>query len=341
MNTIVPHNHIAKGVERETPFQHSLRTADEAMTFLMLGLEVASPLQQLSGKATAVSSSMDVDTDSSPSQATAINDPMFTKAINDSSDSIKNTDYFPDFTKKYDNGLSIVHLAAMSWSTTILAAILDYKISESHAKSTDNDGNTPMHTVFFSHLAEAEVKEEEGIINCLKTFQKIGLDIDAKNDRNETPVFLAAKMKRSKTLQHLLSFGADPCVVTIDGWSPVHVACQSDAPICLQHLFDTGNFEDKINEETSDGYVPFYLAAGSYSTDCLKILLNNGDHLTEKDTKGKTRCTHLLEKIPSASKFLEELFDESVTANAEWTHQADFSITFEFSKLWPKSKDLK
>ena len=405
MNAMVPLNHSVKGVKRETPFHYALKTADEAMTFLMLGLEVASPLPQLLSGRTAVASSMEDETDGrrngqdlsiptlnsfrylkgerSPYKvfqpnfrqfydwkgrgggggavgerevgasgnnysryngATTITTnylkrPMLTKAKNVSSDSMQNSNSVPDFEIKDENHRSVVHLAAMSRSPRILAAILDYKESESLLRTRDHRGNTPLHTVFSSIAAVgAGDKEEEDIIACLEMLLELGLDVNIQNVRGETPVFVAAKKKRCESLLHLLEFGADPSVATIEDWSPVHVACHSDAPTCLKYLFNTGKVYDQIKKETSEGCVPFYLATCSYSLECLKILLYNGDHLTNEDTEGKTRCTHLLENIPSASKFLEELFDESVTGCAKRPHEADFSITFDFSILCSKNK---
>ncbi|XP_018013942.1 transient receptor potential cation channel subfamily A member 1-like [Hyalella azteca] len=237
----------------------------------------------------------------------------------------------PNLLLKDGMGRNVLHLAAVSKSTIILQAILSFtKECEILAHEVDSKNNTVYHSVFSGikpHIHETDV------ISCLHLLEPLNVDINSTNARGETPLFMATRKRLPDSVLHLLSKGADPTIGSNQKWNVVHAACSADSPKCLQLLLDTHRLESCIFSETDDGHVPFYFATCSYSLECLKILLRNGDHLTNVDSKGKSRCSMLLENIPSANKFLVEIFDEKITGSEQRPLEAEFSLTFDYSLL--------
>ena len=252
---------------------------------------------------------------------------------------IPNGNNDPDFTIKDGNSRSLVHLAAMSRSKKNLATILGYDECQKLANTQDVKGNTPLHSIFSGISCH---DREEDVIACVDLLISHVSDVNAVNIRGETALFAAAKKKRPDSLQHLLNLRGDPCIASTSLWYPLHAACHSGCALCVEHLLNTGLVTDQISQETLNQKVPFYLATCSYSLSCLKVLLENGDHLTNEDSGGTSRCTHLLVNVPTAGKFLEDLFDDSITGCAQRPFEADFTVTFDYSILLsPKLEDVQ
>ncbi|XP_068243950.1 transient receptor potential channel pyrexia-like [Palaemon carinicauda] len=242
----------------------------------------------------------------------------------------------PDLALCDSNQRTVLHLAAKSLSDKILCRLLDEKICQELLDAKDNKGNSIMHAALLR--AGNEDSSVEKIIRIL--FEE-GVNVNSLNNQSESPLFLAARAGQDRVLEFLLKLGADPRVVTIRKQSLLHAACRSGNAACLRSLLNTGRLFDFVTQADAEGKEPFDYALRSSSVDCCELLLSNGDHLTRKDKDGVTRCSLILDYIPSAQDLLKHTLDKSITLSDKPQHDPDFLITFDYSALLAPVEDAR
>lgn len=131
-----------------------------------------------------------------------------------------------------------------------------------------------------------------------------GADCHAKNRRGAQPLHYAADANhweptaQAKTIEYLLSIGADPNALDKSGVAPLHRAVRTRSLPAVRALLD-GGANPRLPNKT--GSTPLHLAVqttgrgGSGSEHAreqqkgiIKLLLQRGAKLTDKDGRGKT-----------------------------------------------------
>ncbi|QQR49366.1 ankyrin repeat domain-containing protein [bacterium] len=168
---------------------------------------------------------------------------------------------------------------------------------------------------------EAENQElfnavETGNIEYLQEFLRNGIDVNTKNDYDETLLHIAASRGQSECVQELLAHNADFEAIELDGMTPLYYAsntactqlllekganpnicdtCYHEIP--LHEAVQTGNLEQAIllikhgslcNAKDIDGNTPLHLAALSGHLDCVQYLLESGANLEATNNDGQT-----------------------------------------------------
>ncbi|XP_066969921.1 transient receptor potential channel pyrexia-like [Macrobrachium rosenbergii] len=242
----------------------------------------------------------------------------------------------PDLALCDSTQRTVLHLAAKSLNDKILSKLLDEKICQELLDATDNKGNSIM------HAALSRLENEDGAVErIIRILFEEGLNVNSLNHQNESPLYLAARTGQDRALEFLLMLGADPRVLTSRKQSLLHAACRSGNASCLRSLLNTGNLYDFVTKADDDGKEPFDYALRSSSLDCCELLLSNGDHLTRKDKDGITRCSLILDYIPSAHELLKHTLDKSITLSDKAQHDPDFRISFDYSSLLAPVDDPK
>jgi ankyrin repeat protein len=131
-----------------------------------------------------------------------------------------------------------------------------------------------------------------------------GADCRAKNRRGAEPLHYAADANhwdpaaQAETITSLISVGADPNAVDDDGVAPLHRAVRTKSLLAVRALLDGGASSRQRNKA---GSTPLHLAVqntgrgGSGSPQAreqqagiIRLLLERGAKVTDKDTKGKS-----------------------------------------------------
>uniref|UniRef100_A0A336KTE3 CSON015122 protein n=1 Tax=Culicoides sonorensis TaxID=179676 RepID=A0A336KTE3_CULSO len=124
-----------------------------------------------------------------------------------------------------------------------------------------------------------------GNLNALKVILHQKIDINSKNDENETPLQLACFKGKLSAVQFLLQNHADLDAQDIRGWSCVHRAAQSGNIEVLEYLLENGanlNAKDKI------GRTVLHEAAMAGQINMIKFLVSKNIDLESRAINGRT-----------------------------------------------------
>ncbi|XP_050703255.1 transient receptor potential channel pyrexia-like isoform X2 [Eriocheir sinensis] len=235
---------------------------------------------------------------------------------------------------------SLLHLAARSHKLEMVDFLLHERVSGETLKSLNMKGDNVTHAALQRNIT---TKDETPLLEILRMFFEAGVDVNAKNNLGETPLFLACRRRLPKCTELLLSFGADPLAITEAGQSAIHGACHGGCAASLTHLLSTGRVAHLVTAPDNEGVQPFHHAIKSSSLDCCEILLKNGDHLTHIDLDGTSRCSLLLQYFPTTStQLLTRLFNSYITLSDDAQYDRNSHIIFDYSKiLFNRSNDIQ
>ena len=231
-----------------------------------------------------------------------------------------------------------LHLAAYSHNYNILELLLTNNICINKISAKNRHGNTPLHMLILGH----ELHENEFTLECCtKLLIQHGAEINAKNNYHRTPLFLAAQANLPKIIETLIEFRADLLITDIDNRSLLHAACSTGNVEALQLLLQSQKileFCDIFNIDDQN-LAPFHLAVYSDSIRCCKLLLENGERLANKDSRGMTRCKFLINNLTSPAEFLEKLFDKQFAFSDKESSEKKFYIKIDFNVLLSQTSD--
>lgn len=135
----------------------------------------------------------------------------------------------------------------------------------------------------------------------VKALCDAGANADIRDNFGETPLLLMAhsgpwnenipKLRRSETIQMLLSCGADVHVVNPRGRNCLHLACTENDQIAIEMFI-----EGMANVDAQDlaGFTPLMWAAGRNAAESVKMLLDYEADMSVKANRGQTAMTFAL-----------------------------------------------
>jgi len=115
------------------------------------------------------------------------------------------------------------------------------------------------------------------VLNVLLAVPKI--KVETRNEKDESPLMLAALAGDLATCQKLIAKDAD---VNKTGWAPLHYAATNGHVAVMQLLLDENAY---IDAESPNKTTPLMMAASYGSTEAVKLLLEAGADPTLKNEK--------------------------------------------------------
>ena len=155
-----------------------------------------------------------------------------------------------------------------------------------------------------------------GDIERVKSLLSDGADVNAKDDKGNTPLHLLARYgyKKQDIAELLIAKGADVNARNKDGWTPLHFTAWRSY---TGHLNIAKLLIDKsadIHARAKDGRIPLHYAAGSRSLGMVELLLAKGTDVNARDWQDWTALHSAAGR--TAKSVVELLLAEGADPNA-------------------------
>ena len=172
---------------------------------------------------------------------------------------------------------------ALDYANALGLVQLIESMAKENSGNADSFGNTPLHQA--CHNGQGEV---------VKTMLAKGdMDINARNDDKETPLFLAIAEDNILIAELLLEAGADANIPGGRGSnSPLHIAAANENEHLVKSLLAHGA---KIDERNEDGETALIIAAIKGNNYIVGTLLDNGANFTYADQDEHTALYYAAE----------------------------------------------
>ncbi|XP_066937511.1 uncharacterized protein [Macrobrachium rosenbergii] len=202
-----------------------------------------------------------------------------------------------------------LHNAAHNGLVDIMKLLLE---SGANVDAKDNSRQTPLHQAAFSEefqiikfyaqrntsVYTATIdptdlyKVEERGRDITKLLLESGANVDAKDNSQKTPLFLAANKRHLNAAKTLLSGGADPNIGNAYGQTPLHRAVLNDDLQMIKILLENNA---SVNAADSAGNSPIHLAEAKGFQEAVREMRKKCPNFQTKDHGEAPRAPHLKE----------------------------------------------
>ncbi len=155
-------------------------------------------------------------------------------------------------------------------------------MSKENSGNADAYGNTPLHQACFNEQGE--------VVKAM--LAKGDIDINARNDSKQTPLYVAAAQDNLLIAELLLEAGADTNISGSNGYSPLHVAAGNMNERLVKKLLEHGA---NINERDENGETALIIAAKRGSNYIVEALIEKGADVTYADLAEHTALYYATE----------------------------------------------
>ena len=269
-------------------------------------------------------------------------------------------DHGADPSKTDDNNNNIVHCAAQNKDSKIIAKLLSYDYRKKlDIKSMINAENNKQQTPVLLAAHYGDIERVKTLLETgAKPLQKdrygnnivhhaaqnqdhnmmkqlllydyskkfdIKSMINAENNKQQTPVLLAAHDGDIETVKALLDHGADPSKTDDNNNNFLHYCAQNCSFKALEVLLKYPNqkYKTYINAKNKHGETPLIIASKGISKNIVRILLHYEADPTIKDNDGNNALYHAYENSVINDMYLEfsqEIIEDYANAVLNSSH---------------------
>lgn len=130
----------------------------------------------------------------------------------------------------------------------------------------------------------------DGNIEQVKSLIAKGADVNAKDERGQTPLHFAARRGHEEIVRLLIAEGADVNVSMEDGsWTPLLDAASNGHTQVVKLLLEKGA---KVDVGDNYGYTPLYYAIWSEDGEMVRMLIAAGADVDKRASEAETRTIH-------------------------------------------------
>ena len=120
----------------------------------------------------------------------------------------------------------------------------------------------------------------------IETLIDLGANVNAqRTDDKDTPLTLSSYWNNFMAVFLLLDHGADADIVTVDGYTPLHLAVMNGGQNLVKLFLEKNAL---VNTQNTDGDSPLHTAVTKGCFDTTKLLIKKGTNVNLQDKEGKT-----------------------------------------------------
>jgi hypothetical protein len=157
-----------------------------------------------------------------------------------------------------------------------LPSVTRPSLGHGNGPNTSDERRTSLHTA-----------SEAGHLEIVRSFLEVGEDSDVneRDGRHWTPLFLASKEGRIEVAKLLIEYGADVNSLDWTGWTPLLAASLRGHPGVVHLLLNHGA---DVNARHQDHRTALHLALHNPSLEIVKALLKKGADVHVRNDVGQT-----------------------------------------------------
>ena len=205
------------------------------------------------------------------------------------------------------SGRTPLHYAAKfghsGWVARLMALLGKPKLQHRELTSRDVNGWMPLHYAAHSGHANA--------LKLMLGFLAHNADVDFRDLREQTVLFLAAGTARVGVIKPLLAMKADAAAGCNEGYTPLHAAVRTGAHGVCEQLLKAGAPADVAS---NNGQSPLHLACNQGSLPIVEMLLDLNADVHRVDAEGQSSLHFAAQG--GNKRILSRLLLEGVDANA-------------------------
>ncbi|KAF5928382.1 hypothetical protein HPG69_014987 [Diceros bicornis minor] len=139
------------------------------------------------------------------------------------------------------------------------------------------------------HWLPAPLQAYNGHCEALKTLAETLVNLDVRDHKGRTALFLATERGSTECVEVLTAHGASALIKERRRkWTPLHAAAASGHTDSLHLLIDSGERADITDVMDAYGQTPLMLAIMNGHVDCVHLLLEKGSTADAADLRGRT-----------------------------------------------------
>ena len=181
--------------------------------------------------------------------------------------------FFAEISHYIYGGDTALHMAAAAFSCPMAEALIS---QGADCRAKKRRGAEPLH-----YASDGRGSDSQAQANVIKYLVSVGADLNAVDKSGVAPLHRAVRTRSHQAVRALLDAGANVCQPNHSGSTPVHLAVQTTG------ASGSGSEQARQQQEI-----------------IIRLLLERGAKLSDKDSKGKTV------KQAATGKWIHELLTE-------------------------------
>ncbi|CAG9977323.1 unnamed protein product [Clonostachys byssicola] len=143
---------------------------------------------------------------------------------------------------------------------------------------------TPEENTIKSELANSLLSAvNKGHCELAEQLLDMGADLEARDKRSSSPLYIAAYRGHAKIVELLLGRGASVAAANIERWTPINVAASFGRLQIVRVLWENGA---NITTPNQDGWTPIYSASRYGHINVVEFLADKGADIGKRDNYG-------------------------------------------------------
>lgn len=145
---------------------------------------------------------------------------------------------------------------------------------------------------------------------------KKNVTIDSIEENGLTPLHIVTKQNNFEAIKILMQYGANPLIMSSDGWNVLHYACTNNNMEIIRYfvdVYESNGYKEYLETATKDNWYPIHLVCHHGTFEAIEYMINKGVDLnvTTSDNWTPLHVVCYLSSYDTIKYFLDLNLDRS------------------------------